>query len=176
MYCSLGPSLPIQPWPTPSWNCLPSHGRLPNIVPGPLPSFVTGPLPSNTASGSVSTPGPSAHLPGDITNSVFNNNYDRVDIDCENSSEDSMDENNNVKTDDNDPNTKVSEDRLFGFRSLFRALYEIFPDRFTIKDSVIPYYRARHSLDKKSSDSIPMLKISPQLKGSWFDPPQSGTP
>ena len=140
------PGLPQQSWPSPYWNYSPT-GHLPT-VPGRLPSY-------RSSSGHHSDP----QLDEDGNES--DSNESTCDI--------STDQNNNVENESE--TTKNSEDRLARFRSLFKALYVIYPDRFQLKDSVVPYYRARQSLVKKSPENTPLLKISPQLKGSWFDPP-----
>ena len=58
------------------------------------------------------------------------------------------------------------------FKTLFTNLHLMYPARFKIRDSIVPYY-ASMSQATGGGVQVPHLLLRPVLKGSWLDPPDS---
>ena len=78
---------------------------------------------------------------------------------------DDMDENNNNV----ESNIKSSGSRLKAFKECHKILGEIFSGSFHSKAQNLPYY-------KNPRGDVPLLKIDPDITGSWFDPPDKENP
>ena len=68
-----------------------------------------------------------------------------------------------------------SDSRMKQLKETYLALFEILPEHFHVREVSLPYYRNPVSEEAKtyfkSPNNIPLMKIVPDLTGSWFDPP-----
>ena len=70
-----------------------------------------------------------------------------------------------------------SDSRMKQLKETYLALFEILPEHFHVREVSLPYYRNPVSEEAKtyfkSPNNIPLMKIVPDLTGSWFDPPHN---
>ena len=85
------------------------------------------------------------------------------------------DDNTSNNNDEDDEHIVNSDSRIKQLKETYLALYEILPEHFHSREINLPYYRNPKSDEAKtyfkSPNNIPLLKLVPDLKGSWFDPP-----
>ena len=67
------------------------------------------------------------------------------------------------------PNSK-SDERAQYFKKIFYKLHGVYPNRFKVTDSVVPYYKSM-SRSNRGDLPVPHLLLDPELKGSWLNPP-----
>ena len=81
---------------------------------------------------------------------------------------------------DGDIDDKSSNSKINIYKDCHKMLGEEFGDHFYTKTKNLPYYKNPQGEDSKNyfktPSSIPLLKIDPDLEGSWFDPKDKENP
>ena len=97
------------------------------------------------------------------------------DMDIESSSGDTS----TLGSPDSEP-SRESENRTRDYRETHTLLSELFPENFMTKERIVPYYKNPQSEDARAlfrdTPQNPMLKIEPDVRGSWFDPTDKEDP